>query len=275
MLESSVPLKPDFEIAPEFKDIRILTRHRLDKVSDLAREKNFLRKHLSECGVWLDLVVKDVHGQDARRMINCLIEGGSAEDALALAEDPLNVPQERLIMALEGNLTDSRRGLLKINMDSVLSLESVIADFDDEILSRLAPYQERLRLLQTIPGVSEISAALILAEIGTDMSIFQSRRQMASWAGFCPGPKESAGERKRGGLRNRNRWIRQVLREVAKAAVIADPEFKAKFDRMYIRQGYNKSIIHLAHKILRILYAVMKKNEPYSSNIAYSSNRDN
>jgi transposase len=147
---------------------------------DLARYKNRLGKALTEAGIRLHVVVRDIHGQTARAMIRCLIDGGTPEEALQFATTRLKAPKGQLLLALEGHLTPSRRSLLKSLLKDVTDQEAKILDKDNDLLSQLAPYQDELDLLQTIPGLGRIGAAMLLAEIGPDMVCFKSASHIAS-----------------------------------------------------------------------------------------------
>jgi transposase len=256
-------LKPSFVTTPEFMDIRSHARARQKLASDLTKAKNRLDKTLVEAGIRLGAVVSDIHGLSARRMIECLIEGGTPEEALSLAGTRLKASPEELLMALKGDLSSLRRATLLCCLNHIKHLEAEIANMDFILLQALRPYQESLDLLQTIPGLGEIGAALLLAEIGPDITAFGGPDVIASWAGLCPGNNESAGKKKSGRTRKGNRWIRRVLCEAAHAAVRTECALKAKFNDLIRRRGYKRSIVAIAHKILRIVFAILKKKEPY------------
>ncbi len=131
------------------------------------------------------------------------------------------------------------------------------------LLQRAAAYEPQLRLLQTIPGIDLMGAAMLLVEIGSDMSLFGSAERLASWVGICPGNNESAGKRKSGRIRKGNAWVRRLLCEFAQAAARTQCALKAKFDSLAIRKGHKKSVIALAHKMLRTIYAMLSSGTYY------------
>jgi len=126
-----------------------------------------------------------------------------------------------------------------------------------------ADYRLPLQLLQTLPGVDLMGAAMLLVEIGGDMSVFGSAQRLASWVGICPGNNESAGKRKSGSIRKGNAWVRRLLCEFAQAAARSRCALKGKFQALSVRKGHKRSIVALAHKMLRIIYAVLSKQKPY------------
>ena len=112
-------------------------------------------------------------------------------------------------------------------------------------------WQPQLNLLQTLPGIDIQGAAMLLVEIGADMDVFGSAERLASWVGICPGNNESAGKRKSGRIRRGNAWVRRLLCEFAQAAARTRCALKAKFESLAIRKGHKKSVVALAHKMLR------------------------
>jgi len=135
--------------------------------------------------------------------------------------------------------------------------------FEQELLQGLSAWQPQLTLLQTIPGIDQMGAAMLLVEISTDMDSFGSAEKLASWVGICPGNNESAGKRKSGKTRKGNAWVRRLLCEFAQAASRSRCALKDKFAALSIRKGHKKSIVALAHKMLRIIFAMLKNNKPY------------
>jgi transposase len=182
MLARAGLLKASFVPTPEFMDIRGFARYRQKLASELTRAKNQLDKGLVEAGVRLGTVVSDPHGQSARRMVECLIRGGTAEDALAFADKRLKASPDELLLALQGKLSDAKRVLLRKMLDKIYRLEIEIIDIEHLLLSKLEPYNEALDLLETIPGVGRIGAALLLAEIGPDMEVFETPERAARLA---------------------------------------------------------------------------------------------
>ena len=117
--------------------------------------------------------------------------------------------------------------------------------------------------MQTVPGISEISAAALLAEIGDDMSRFGGLKEIASWAGLCPGNNESAGKRKSGRTRQGNKMIKSLLCEVANAAIRTKSQFQGKYNSLKIPRGHKRSLVAIAHKLIRVIYMLLKRRQPY------------
>jgi transposase len=148
-------------------------------------------------------------------------------------------------------------------MQHIEDIEARIGRFDARLLAELAPERNALELLQTLPGVDLIGAAMLLVEIGSDMEAFGSADRLASWVGICPGNNESAGKRKSGRARKGNLYVRRLLCEFAHAASRTQSVFKSKFQALVIRRGYKRAIIAIGHKILRTIFFMLKRREHY------------
>jgi transposase len=148
-------------------------------------------------------------------------------------------------------------------MEHIEQIEQRIARLDAYLLEGLKSWQPQLKLLQTIPGIDEQGAAMLLLEIGSDMGAFGSAERLASWVGICPGNNESAGKRKTGRIRKGNAWVRRRLCEFAQAAARTRCALNAKFDALSIRKGRKKSVVALAHKMLRTVYAMLASGAHY------------
>ncbi len=190
-------LKASFIPPCDLRELRLLTRYRGKLVSTMSAEKNRLHKILYGCGIRLGNVVSDIDGVSARRMIAALIEGNKEPyEIVQLASKQLNKKRAELIDALDGDLTDRHRFLLRGIHSHIRWLEARIREVDSQVVAAMEPYNEEWHLLQTIPGIDTLSAAMLLAEIGPDMSCFGSKNHLSSWAGMCPGNNESAGKKK-------------------------------------------------------------------------------
>ena len=147
-------------------------------------------------------------------------------------------------------------------MQHIEEIEARIARFDARLLAGLAAEKQALALLQTMPGIDLIGAAMLLVEIGSDMDVFENADRLASWTEMCPGNNESAGKRKSGRTRKGNIYVRRLLCEFAHAAKNTTCVFKSKFQALVIRRGHKRAIA-IAHKMLRAIYFMLKRGEHY------------
>ena len=265
MLARAGLLKPSFVPPEKLRRLRLVSRQRQKLVGMLAAEKNRLGKVLADAGVRLGVVVSDLNGKSARAMIAALIAGASPEQALTLAGNRLKAPREDIAAALEGDITLEHRFVMRTILGHIDYLEASIRDFDAHLVAGLDSPEEKnaLVLLQTIPGIDLIGAAMLLVEIGTTMSLFAGPAHLASWAGVCPGNNRSAGKRKRERQRKGNTYVRRLLCEFVQAARKTQSMFRAKHKALAITKGFKRAIMACARKMLRIIWAMLMRNEPY------------
>ena len=196
-------------------------------------------------------------------MVKALIAGKPMHEVLD-CKGRLRASREELFEALSTEQFSAvHRFVAEEITQHIEQIEQRIARLDQYLLQGLSPYELILRLLQTIPGIDLQGAAMLLVEIGADMSAFGSAERLASWVGICPGNNESAGKRKTGRIRKGNAWVRRLLCEFSQAAARTRCALKAKFDALAIRKGHKKSIIALAHKMLRTVYAMLANGTHY------------
>ena len=247
----------------DIRHLRHIARQRQKLGGMLASEKNRLHKLLADAGIRLNVLVSDIHGQAGRAMVKALIAGLPMSDILDRA-GRLRATRADLFEALQPEeLSPSHLFVLTEVMAHIEYLEAMMARFETTLLDGLEAWQPQLILLQTIPGIDTMGAAMLLVEIGPDMATFGNAQRLASWVGICPGNNESAGKRKSGRTRKGNAWVRRLLCEFAQAAARSRCALKDKFTTLAIRKGHKKSIVALGHKMLRIIYAMLSDGTPY------------
>ena len=256
-------LRGSFVPPATLRELRLIARQRQKLMGQLASEKNRLHKVLTDGGVRLGVVVSDLHGQSARAMVKALIRGQAPHEVLRHASRRLKATRAEILDAVQGELTDSHRFVLDELMQHIEGLEARVARFEARLLAGLADQRPVLALLQTLPGVDLIGAALLLVEIGADMDVFASADRLASWVGICPGNNESAGKRKSGRVRKGNPYARRLLCEFAHAASRTPSAFQGKYKTLVVRRGHKRAIVALAHKLLRTIFFMLKRGEPY------------
>jgi transposase len=260
LLRSSfVPPKP-------IRELRDLVRYRRKLVQSQAAERNRLLKVLEDCNIKLASVATDVFGLSGRLMLRALIEGKATPKEMAvLAKGKLRNKIPQLELALEGNLQEHHRFLLELQLQRLEAAEKDLATLEERIQQKLEPYATQLQLLDEIPGVDWTVAAVIIAELGIDMTVFQTVSQLVSWAGICPGNNESAGKRKSGRITKGNVYLKTALVEAANAAARAKGTYlRDKFYRLKARRGYKRALVAVAHKILVAVYHILSQNVSYN-----------
>lgn len=194
----------------DLRELRLVSRYRRKLSAMCASEVNRLHKILDDGGIKLGAVVSDINGVSARAMVKGLIEQQDIEQLLGLARGRLQLKREDLAASLDGELSARHLFVLEHVHAHIESMQRELAALDAYLLDAMAPYAWAHRLLQTIPGIDALAAALILVEIGDDMGRFGCAERLAAWAALCPGNNESAGKRKSGRTRKGNAIIRNI-----------------------------------------------------------------
>ena len=256
----------------DLRELRLIARYRHKLSGTLAGEKNRLHKVLDDAGIKLGAVASDISGVSAQAMLAGLLGGEEPNALIELAKGRLKAKREELQLALDGELSARHLFLLQSLQGHIRQLEVQLAELDGYLIAAMAPYRWAWELLQTIPGIDAIAAALILVEIGEDMHRFGSADRLASWAALCPGNHESAGKRQSGKTRKGNSLVRYLLCEAANAARRTKTVFASKYQSLAIRRGHKKAIVALAHKLIRTIYVILRRREPYrDSRIDYQA----
>jgi transposase len=262
MLARAGLLRGSFVPPEQLRNLRQVSRYHQRTTGMLAMEKNRLAKVLSDAGIRLSGVVSDLHGVAARAMIDCLLGGGTPEQALRHA-GRLRAPKDELLASLQGELSEDHLFIARMIRHPIDALETQLADLEQRLLEGLKPQEAALQLLLTIPGIDRVSAARLLVEIGDDMAVFGRPDRLAKWAGMCPGNHESAGKRKHGNTAPGNRYVRTVLCEIAWAATRTTSQFRSRFQGVVIRRGTKKAIVAIGHKVLKIVLVLLSRQVPY------------
>src|SRR5499426_3854829 len=247
------------------RQLRELTRYRSTLVQEHARTLNRLQAVLEDANLKLAFVVTDINGVSARAMLASILAGERDVEILAdLARGRLRSKRDQLKEALEGRVTAHHSFLLTEHLSTLEYLDEAIKHVSAEIDQRLMAEREAIALLDTIPGVGQRAAEILIAEIGTDMSRFPSAKHLASWAGMCPGNHESAGKRLSGKTRKGSRWLRQILVEIAHvASKTKNTSLAAQYKRIAARRGKKRALIAVGHTILTIVYMMLTRKQPY------------
>lgn len=256
-------LRASFIPPVQLRQLRLVARQRQKLGGMLSAEKNRLHKVLTDAGIRINVLVADIHGASARAMVKALIAGKPMHEILDL-KGRVRASREELFESLSTEQFSAVHAFVADEiMQHIEQIEQRIERMDQYLLDGLQAMQPQLNLLQTLPGIDRVGAAMLLVEIGADMSVFGSAERLASWVGICPGNNESAGKRKSGRIRKGNAWVRRLLCEFAQAAARTRCALKAKFESLAVRKGHKKSIIALAHKMLRTIYAMLASGTHY------------
>ena len=252
---------PESFIPPVWqRELRDLTRLRARFTQELGRTGNRILKVLEDAQIKLDCVASDALGVSGLRILNALVEGETEAGKLAeLAVGKLKKKRAELRTALSGNFREHHRFQVRLLLEDMKECENKIFQLDLRIAPYLEPYEEIVRRLDAIPGVDRLGAAIILAEIGPDMSSWEDSRKLASWSCLCPGNCESAGKRLSGRTRKGNRWLRRAFCQMAWAATRKKGSyFKTQYRRLLGRRGKQRALLAVAHTLVTVVYHLLK-----------------
>lgn len=210
-------------------------------------------------------VLSDVLGKSGRAILQALIAGESDPEKLAdLAYGNARRKRAELVEALRGRIRPHHQALLRLHLNLIEALHQALADIDARVGKTLAPIQTSARLLTTMPGVSDLTAQVMVAEIGVEMARFPSAAHLISWAGLCPKNDESAGKRRSTRIRQGAPWLKTTLVTAAWGAVrVKDSYLQAQFHRLRARRGAKKAIVAVAASMLTAAYHMLKNGVEY------------
>ena len=259
-------LRASFIPPAPIRRLRELTRYRKTLVQERSQEANRLQKVLEGANIKLAAVASDVLGASGRAMLDAIVAGEDDAAVLAdLARRGMRKKVPQLRRALAGRVQPHHRLLIAQILGHIDYLSTAIGQLEAAIAACVEPYAEEMALLQTIPGMGETAAAAILAEIGSDMSRFPSAKHLASWAGVCPGNRQSGGKRLSGESTHGNAWLRGMLGEVAwSAARTRGTYFGAQMRRLARRRGARRAALAVAHSLLVVIYHLLSRRQPYT-----------
>ena len=251
---------------PEIRRLRDFSRLRKAQINERSRAIQRLEKVLQNAGIKLTSVASQAYSKSARAMLEALLSGVSDPDQLAeLAKARMRSKIPQLREALANRFRIEHHGILVAQLLAHIdTLDQAIALLDEKIDALLAPHQNVVELLCTIPGVAVRTAQVLIAECGLDMSRFPTAGHLASWAGICPGHNESAGRRRSGRTRPGPKWLTEALTESAKAAARTQGTYlAAHFWQLRGRRGEPKAIGATRHDILIAYYYIVRDQVPF------------
>ena len=250
---------------PPIRQLRDLVRYRRRLIESRAAERNRLLKLLESANIKISSVISDVFGVSGMAMLQALLQGTRTPTEMAqLARNRLRRKLAELERALHGHVEEHHRALLRLQLRRLQQVDADIAEVDALLDHALLPYREAHMRLMQIPGVDRITASVLIAELGCDMSAFRSSQHLAAWAGVCPGNNQSAGKRRQGRVRQGNLVLKTALVEAASSAARTRGSYlKDKFYRLKARRGYKRAAMAIAHKILISSYHMLAEGVDY------------
>jgi len=264
-------LEPSFIPPPHIRRLREMTRYRESLSRTRTAVANRIQKVIESGNIKLGQVASDVLGSSGKAMLRALAAGATDPEVIAqLARGSLRKKMADLELALRGDMNTAQRFVLGELLQRVKELEAADDKVSGQISQAIGNGEhpelfEGWELLQTIPGIGESVAEVVIAEIGVNLrEVFPTAGHLASWGGVCPGNKATGGKRLSGKTRKGNRYLRAAVVQAAWAAThTKNTSLNAMYRRLVRRLGKKKALIAVAHAITVIIYNVLVRKEPY------------
>ena len=258
-------IRSSFVPPAEIQTLRDLTRTRKQLVREISQHSLRIQKVLETANIKLASVLSDILGQSGRAILHALLAGEEDPERLAdLAKGTARIKRAELIESLRGRMNPHHRTMIRLHLDLINALESALRQLDAAAGKNLASISWATDLLETIPGIGDVAANVIVSEIGADMTRFPTSRHLISWAGLCPRNDESAGKRRSTRVRKSGTWLKTTLVTAAWAAVRKkDSYLRSQFLRLKARRGPKKAIVAVAASMLTVAYHMLRDRVPY------------
>lgn len=262
-------LKFSFIPPKEIRELRELSRYRIKLIAMRSSERNRYQNSMTISNIGLASILSDPFGKSSRAVMKeVMLSSSVTEEKISkLLERNAKKKVKEVLQSLVGSHIESDQRL-KMNIASqhMDQIDSHVRRLETEMAIRCIPYATLINLLLDIPGISYLSAMTIIAEIGTDMSVFETSKQLACWAGLAPANNESASKKKSVRISKAGSYLKPLLVQCALAAINSksNPYYRIKYNRIKKRRGHKKAIIAIARMILVNIYHILSTGEVYS-----------
>jgi transposase len=262
-------IRSSFIPPADIRQLRDLIRYRFKLTNITTGEKNRAQNCLTVSNMKLDDVFSDVFGKSSKAIIAYILAHPDEKfDVAPFVDRRCKTPIEEIQAAVDGAICESQAVKLRVILRHLDELAEDKSAVEAEILRLAEPYSAQLELLCTVPGLDAdpMTRITILSEIGADMSVFPTAKNLMSWAGVCPRNDSSGGKRKSNRISRAGCYLKPLLVQVANAVIRSKthPEFGERYRRIKARRGHKKAIIAVCRMLLTAIWNILKKNEPYS-----------
>ena len=255
----------------DIRQLRDLVRYHNKLTNYTTSEKNRAQNCLTVSNIKLDDVFTDVFGKASSNIISYMLDNPDEKicDVSRFRTKHMKSSDEQILNAIDGSISYEQAEKLKIIREHMDNLELCKANTMSLILNLAEKYLPQLNLILTVPGISTFSAISIISEIGVDMSVFPTSKNLCSWAGLTPQNNESAGKKKTTRIGRSGTYIKPLLVQCALCAIRkkSNPEIRNRYLSIKKRRGHKKAIIAIARMLLTAIYNILKKNEPYNAEL--------
>ena len=271
-------IKPSFIPPPAIRHLRDLVRYRTKLANMLTGEKNRAQNCLTVSNLKLDDVFSDVFGKSARSITEYILaHPGERFDVAQFVDKRCKTPIPEIQAAVDGAISPEQAVKLHQCLDHIDQLQDHRHRLEQEILRLCKPFADVLALLRTVPGLATdpMTAISLLSEIGGDMSVFPTAKNLCSWAGCCPRNDQSGGKVKSTRISRAGSYLKPLLVQVANALIRSKkhPEFGERYCRIKTRRGHKKAIIAVCKMLLTAIWNILSKIVPYTPHGFLASSR--
>ena len=270
-------ITPSFVPPADIRDMRELCRYRMKLVATITQEKNRYQNGLAACNIRLDNVFSDVFGVTCQKIMDVALNSGlgsiTEETLQGLLNKNCKADPKDIMNAIDGGeFVGSQQLKLQLHKEHIDSVVSIISKIDERLKSYADKYKKEIDHIMSMGAVKETAAIYILAEIGTDMSVWKDMDSFANWAGLVPASNSSAGKHKSTHIGNGGYYLKPILVQCALAASKSkkNPYFAHKYENIKKRRGHKKAIIAIAHKMVCSIYAMLSKDEDFMPSDCYT-----
>lgn len=260
-------VEPSFIPPKDIRQLRDLMRYRNKLVNIKSGEKNRFQNSLTVSNIQIANVLTDVFGKTSQSILKLMLEKKdlTLDDIKPLLKKNLKSSPEDILKSINGNFDETQSSKMNVILKHYDTLNECIDEIEQQVIKIVIKYQTEITLLLTVPGIKEISAIFIIAEIGTDMKVFPDAKHLISWAGLCPRCNESNKKKKSVKITKAGSYIKPLLVQCALSAIKdkSCPYIKAKYESIKRRRGHKKSIIAIASFLLTSIYHILDTRKPF------------
>lgn len=261
-------VKASFIPPADIRALRELSRYRLKLSCMRTAEKNRYQNSMTVSRIRLDCVLTDPFGKTASSIMDYLLSDQPFDEkhCLSLIHGRVKASDDEVLDSIRGfHIPEEQRFKLVHSKSHMDFISRSVGEIELELFQRSRPYDAQIKRIATVTGITELSALLILSEIGADMSVFESDRHLCSWAGLTPANNESANKKKSTRCSRAGQYLKPLLVQCALAAVKSkkEPYFAIKYQRLAKRRGKKKAIIAIARMMLTSIYHMLANNEDF------------
>lgn len=255
----------------DFRQLREIARYRFKLVCMKSSEKNRIQNCMTVSNIGIASILSDPFSKTATQIISYLLENTSEtindKAVRKLIKKRATAKSDEIIEAIKGyNIETDQAKKLKLARAHLEYLDNMITQTEVELYVRIQPYYEYVELVSTIVGITELSATIILAEIGVNMDVFEDAKHLCSWCGLSPANNESANKKKSVRIAKAGAYLKPLMVQCALAAIKSkkEPYFSIKYNRIRKRRGHKKAIIAIARMMMVCIYHIISEKKSFN-----------